>query len=266
LEANVVQVLSGAHTHPALQPLWTSYKELVGLSGEHRIAALNDRAKAIKLENCFRQALSFQSAQGSGKAIDYEWAIAGAKGSVPAYIDTRLAGRDGDHDLLNALIWLNFPKTKACLNRLQAEEIAPLRGAESGLRSTRRDQITLFDENGAILLTQVDDLVELLESRDWQGLFVTRRAELLAKARLIVFGHGLLQKCLSPFKAMTARVWVLPLPTDSPLALVDESLATSLGACWPTWPKRLLPIAGWPEWSEQPQDEAFYRDRSVFRG
>jgi hypothetical protein len=266
LEVDLARVLPGEHAHPALQPLWTSYHELVGLSGERRIAALNDRAKAVNLENSFGQPLSFRLAQGSGKATDYEWAIAGAKGSVPAYIDTRLAGRDGDHDLLNALIWLNFPKTKACLNRLQAEEIAPLRGAESGLRSTRRDQITLFDENGAILLTQVDGLVELLESRDWQGLFVTRRPDLLAKARLIVFGHGLLQKCLSPFKAMTARVWVLPLPSASSLALVDESLATSLGACWPVWPKRLLPIAGWPEWSAQSQDEAFYRDRSVFRG
>jgi Protein of unknown function (DUF3025) len=265
LEVDLAQALPAAHAHPALHPLWTSYCELARLSGEHRIMALNERADAVKLENSFGQALRFQSAQGSGKAVDYEWAIAGAKGCVPAYIDTRLAGRDGDHDLLNALIWLNFPKTKACLNRLQAEEIAPLRGAESGLRSTRRDQITLFDENGAILLTQDHGLVDLLERRDWQGLFVTRRSELLAQARLIVVGHGLLQKCLCPFKAMTARIWVLPLTVASPLALVDETLAISLSANWPVWPKRLLPIAGWPDWSEQLQDETFYQDRSVFR-
>ncbi len=251
--------------HLALQPYFESFDALIKLDAEQRVASLNKLAQELKLQNSFDQALRFRTPRVGAKATDYEWAIAGANGFEPAFIDTRTFGHDGHHDLLNALVWLRFPKTKACLNRLQAREIAPLIGQESGLRSARRDQITLFDENGAILLTQDESLVAALIARDWQGLFVQKRSDLIRQASLHVVGHGLLQKCLSPFKSMTARVWVLDLPADADLASVDECLAASLCAAWPTWTKRLLPIAGWPTWSDEVQDEAFYSDQTVFR-
>ncbi len=251
--------------HRALLPYFESLDSLIQLDGESRVAAINALAMERKLQNSFDQALRFRTSQGGVKATDYEWAIAGANGLEPAYIDTRIDGHDGQHDLLNALVWLRFPKTKACLNRLQALEIAPLIGQGSSLRSARRDQITLFDENGAILLTQDESLVAALNARDWQVLFYQKRSDLIQHASLHVVGHGLLQKCLAPFKSMTARVWVLPLPADTEFEKVDEHLAASLRAAWPVWTKRLLPIAGWPLWSDQVQDEAFYSDQTVFR-
>jgi Protein of unknown function (DUF3025) len=251
--------------HRALLPYFESFEALIGLDAERRVASLNSLAQQIELQNSFDQALSFRTSRGGLKATDYEWAIAGANGLESAYIDTRISGPEGEHDLLNALVWLRFPKTKACLNQLQAQEIAPLIGRQAGLRSTRRDQITLFDENGAILVTQNESLEAALNARDWQGLFLQKRSNLIRDASLHIFGHGLLQKCLSPFKAMTARVWVLHLPPDAKLASIDECLAASISAAWPTWTKRLLPIAGWPGWSDEVQDQAFYSDQKVFR-
>lgn len=251
--------------HLALQPYFESFDALIKLDAEQRVASLNTLAQKIKLQNSFDQALRFRTSRGGVKATDYEWAIAGSQGLEPAYIDTRIVGHDGQHDLLNALCWLRFPRTKACLNWLQAGEIAPLIGQESGLRSARRDQITLFDENGAILLTQDESLVAALNARDWRALFLQKRSQLIEHSSLHIVGHGLLQKCLTPFKSMTARVWVLNLPADTELATVDECLAANISAAWPTWIKRLLPIAGWPGWSYDVQDEAFYSDRKVFR-
>jgi Protein of unknown function (DUF3025) len=251
--------------YPALLPYFESFAALKALDAEHRLDALNGLARENNLCNYFEQPLIFQGAEGPMKATEYEWAIAGAQGQESAYISTRLTDTDGDHDLFNALIWLRFPKTKAFLNRLQAEEIALARAGEARTRSTRRDQITLFDENGAILVCKDAELIERLEARDWSGFFVDRRDRLLKQAGLHIFGHGLLQKCLSPFKSMTARVWVLGLPREASSHVVDEALAASLAVTWPDWPKRLLPITGLPGWGTGPQDPNYYLDRSVFR-
>ena len=55
-----------------------------------------------------------------------------------------------------------------------------------------RDAITVFDENGA-LLDAPPALWEALLARDWPRLFVDLRP-LWAQARLVIFGHALLEK------------------------------------------------------------------------
>ena len=116
---------------------------------------------------------------------------------------------------------------------------------------------SLFDENGA-LLQAPQPLVDALQARDWNTLFVTRRA-LWAEARLRLFGHALLEKLNSPRKAITAHVWVLP-------EAADESLPQLITPeRWSARPFLPLPVLGVPGWWPGNEDAAFYADTDVFR-
>lgn len=163
--------------------------------------------------------------------------------------------RDNLHDLFNGLMWLSHPKTKRRLNALQAAELD--RRGNSGARGSLRDALTLFDENAAILQAPAD-LVEALRRRQWRALFVERRQQ-WQSARLILFGHALLEKLMQPRKAITAHVWVIE-------DLTDDTLAASLD------PARLaakdflpLPVLGVPGWWPDNTAADFYDDADVFR-
>ncbi|HEY6644312.1 DUF3025 domain-containing protein [Povalibacter sp.] len=163
--------------------------------------------------------------------------------------------RDNPHDLFNGLMWLAWPRTKRRLNLLQAEQLA-LRGS-SGPRGTLRDALTLFDENAAMLQAP-EELVDALRRRDWHTLFVTRR-EQWQSARLMVFGHALMEKLLQPRKAITAHVWVVGQLTDDALT---ASLTTERLLARPFLP---LPVLGIPGWWSANEEPGFYDDAAVFR-
>src|SRR5262245_48394603 len=57
--------------------------------------------------------------------------------------------RDNAHDLFNGVMWLGYPRTKRCLNELQAQELE--RFGSRATRGALRDALTVFDENAAIL-------------------------------------------------------------------------------------------------------------------
>lgn len=172
--------------------------------------------------------------------------------------------RDNLHDLLNGLCWWTFPATKRCLNRLQAAELA--RMGVQAVRGPVRDALTLFDENAA-LLQAPDALWDALQARDWTRLFVDLRP-LWAQARLVLFGHALVEKLVSPYKAITAHVFIARVPHD----LADD---------WATWDRWLagqlqpgglagkpftpLPVLGVPGWWAANETPAFYDDTQVFR-
>jgi hypothetical protein len=169
--------------------------------------------------------------------------------------------REDLHDFFNGLVWLHFPLAKRCLNALQATEIA--RAGVGAVRGPLRDALTLFDENGAVLDAPAA-LWEALLARDWQRLFVAERA-LWREARLLVFGHALLEKLSSPRKPMTAHV--LRAPGASPsIAIDDARIAHALD---PTHlvskPFAPLPVLGVPGWWAPNEAPAFYDDTDVFR-
>jgi hypothetical protein len=171
--------------------------------------------------------------------------------------------RDNLHDFFNGLVWLAFPETKRRLNELQASEID-----RNGVTSTRgpvRDALTLFDENGA-LLDAPAALWKALSARDWHTLFVTQRA-LWSEARLIVFGHALLEKLIAPRKAHTAHVLLMPAPQGGlPAAPDDRALARSLDAEYLAQkPFVPLPVLGVPGWWADNAVPDFYDDPKVFR-
>jgi hypothetical protein len=209
-------------------------------------------------------------------------------GEVP----TRISGQGERHDLYNAIVWLTFPLAKARLNALQTDRqrssrdrLAPSKPSESsesselnrpqagraahGAGSQRgplRDAATLFDENAAIWIGLDASFEAALRAFDWQDLFMRRRAQLSESVRLMVFGHALLEKLESPYKAVTAHAWPLRLSIDASVAEIDRALSLALDA------DRLntralcpLPVMGFPGWCAANADPSFYDDLAVFR-
>jgi hypothetical protein len=170
--------------------------------------------------------------------------------------------REGLHDFFNALCWMRFPQVKTKLNQLHAAELAGA-GATPLLRGPVRDALTVFDENAAFLLAP-QSLWDALESRDWHRLFVELRP-LWQKTRLVLFGHALLEKLVSPRKPITAHVYIAH-PAINSIADLDAWVAADLSASkLASKPFAPLPVLGVPGWWPENEDFSFYDDRLVFR-
>ena len=173
----------------------------------------------------------------------------------------RVPTRDNLHDFFNGLVWLRFPHTKRRLNQLQAQAIAA-QGVQA-VRGPLRDALTVFDENGAVLQAP-EPLWEALRVRNWQALFVDLRP-LWREARLLLFGHALLEKLVSPRKPMVAHVYQAPLAINS-IAELDAWLAQDIDTQrWAGKPFSPLPVLGVPGWWPANEDAVFYADPLVFR-
>ncbi|MBY0409708.1 MAG: DUF3025 domain-containing protein, partial [Burkholderiaceae bacterium] len=96
------------------------------------------------------------------------------------------------------------------------------------------------------------------------ALFVDLRP-LWNEAHLVLFGHALLEKLVSPRKSMVAHVYQAPQAIKK-IAKIDEWLAQSVDPqVWAAKPFAPLPVLGVPGW--WPCNEAldFYDDVRVFR-
>lgn len=218
------------------------------------------------LNQCLTSPVRFVSQSSLPSGVAYEQFI----------FDTRQCPtRDGLHDFFNALYWDQFPRTKARLNQLQAEQITQLGSVTQ--RGAVRDALTVFDENGALLMAP-SELWKALIAMDWQRLFVTLRP-LWQQARLIPFGHALLEKLVQPRKPITAHVYVAQFTTkniainttNTPTELhfhhhLDAWIAADLSAeKFATKPFAPLPILGIPDWWAANEAPDFYKDDAVFR-
>jgi hypothetical protein len=191
-----------------------------------------------------------QSALPAGQA--YEQFIFDT-GTVPT--------RDNLHDFFNGLCWLRFPRTKAKLNRLQAEQIAA--AGVAPLRGPVRDALTVFDENAA-LLSAPDPLWEALLARNWRRLFIDLRP-LWQEAHLLLFGHALLEKLVYPRKPVAAHVYRAS-PAMNSIAELDAWVAQDVTAeKLAGKPFAPLPVLGVPGWWPENQNFSFYDDSLVFR-
>ena len=179
--------------------------------------------------------------------------------------------RDNLHDVFNGLVWLRFPQAKATMNRLHVQEIARLGG--NSPRGAVRDALTLFDENGALLQCP-DALWQALVAKDWQRLFVTGRP-LWQQARLVLFGHALLEKLITPRKPLVAHVYRIksgfdradcPTKNTENIANLDAIFAQHITpASMAMKPFAPLPVLGVPGWWPANEEPAFYDDAAVFR-
>jgi len=171
--------------------------------------------------------------------------------------------RDGLHDFFNGLCWQRFPLAKRRLNQLQAAELEA-----QGVRATRgavRDALTLFDEN-VVLMHAPDVVWAALQARDWLKLFVDLRDQ-WQQVHLVLFGHALLEKLVTPYKSITAHVYRVAQgidPNDD--AALDAWLVQDLQpAKLATKPYEPLPVLGVPGWWPANAERAYYDDVTVYR-
>tara|TARA_R110002073_G_scaffold313316_1_gene485162 strand:- start:2963 stop:4003 length:1041 start_codon:yes stop_codon:yes gene_type:complete len=220
------------------------------------------------------QTLQFVSQNALPEGEAYEHFI-GTTGNVPT--------RDNLHDLFNGSIWLTFPKTKAVLNHYHMLEIA--KQGISERRGRVRDTITVFDENGAVLVTADPSIGEALVDFNWQASLVMPRAKWdnpvqpddSAQAAVYIFGHALLEQLLQPRKPLCAHSIIIhvtqsffTLPLAERIRFLDDKVSEYMDTLLSkddVTPRQLapLPILGVPYfWAENAAPD-FYEDSYVFR-
>ena len=227
-------------------------------------SALNNQAQTLRFVS--------QDALPEGEAYE---SFIGTTGNIPT--------RDNLHDLFNGSIWLTFPKTKALLNYYHMLEIA-----EQGIGASRgrvRDTITVFDENGAILVAAEPSIGEALVGFDWQGSLIKPRGQWdkpkqfdeNSQAAVYIFGHALLEKLLQPRKALCAHSIVIYVTQDffaltlaERICYLDQKVADYINTLLSqpdVTPRKLspLPILGVPHFWAENADASFYENRQVFR-
>jgi len=225
------------HAHPAFAPYREAASLLATISGSPRLVPPLPRALG---------------------AVDFERRIMDAD---------ELTVRPGNlHDTVNAAVWRVFPRSKRAISGLH---VTLGSAATANGRPRRRDVLTLFDEAGALILSQRDDLRGLHEQHAWRALFVERRAEFVRDCRVILFGHGTLEQIASnPHRGLTVKALWLPVSPDVELPQVDDMLATGIarGELLFEAERRLpLPILGVPGWFRASESPDCYADLDVFR-
>jgi hypothetical protein len=186
---------------------------------------------------------------------------------------------DNWHDLLNALVWLTFPKTKAAINARHYHALMEQGVAHdiesSSERGAVRDVNTLLDESGVIVAYSNETLAGLLRDFKWQELFWQRREQVSAGMGFYLIGHGLYEKALQPYVGMTGQGLLLPVepaffawPLARRLAHLDSLLAKYLAVpeyCRSTRDLSPVPLLGVPGWAAENDNAAYYDNTAYFR-
>ncbi|HRK76936.1 MAG TPA: DUF3025 domain-containing protein [Thiobacillus sp.] len=239
--------------HPAFAPYRALIDALELARSLPALEALNAQAAARGTLQARGLPLRFCAPGDHLSARDYETHILHT-GQVPTRADTW-------HDVLNALVWLRFPRFKGALNAAHGDAIAVETDARRG---RRRDALTMLDESGVWVISRDPALSELLAGRAWHTLLWQARDRVEGEMHFVVVGHALLEKALAPYPAMTGKCLVLV--ADSPdLDAADARAAQELGAI--DSPRLLppLPVQGIPGWDPANADAAYYANQDVFR-
>ncbi|OZA30159.1 MAG: hypothetical protein B7X93_04290 [Hydrogenophilales bacterium 17-61-9] len=239
--------------HPAFAPYRALIHALALESALPSLDRLNMLAAALGTTQARGLPLQFIAPDGRLSAREYETHIL-QTGQVPTRPDTW-------HDVLNALVWLRFPRFKAALNAAHGEALIT---EINNQRGRRRDAMTVLDESGVWVISQDPHLPDLLTACAWQTLFCERRADVGSMMHFVVVGHALLEKARAPYPSMTGKCLMLNSPTLDPDA-VEQLAVSSLRAI--ESPRRLppLPIQGIPEWDAENTVNAYYANQTIFR-
>lgn len=183
------------------------------------------------------------------------------------------------HDLLNALVWLAFPKAKAAINARHYQALTDTvkndNAATHSQRGAVRDTNTLLDESGVIVVCADDELATLLRNFQWKELFWERRAQVQSRMGFYLFGHGLYEKAMRPYIGMTGQGLLLPVgqkffsfTVEQQLEYLDDLLSGYLSApehCHSTRELTPVPLLGVPGWAAENEDAAYYDNTNYFR-
>src|SRR3569832_2224682 len=209
--------------HPAFAP----YRSLVDAldlvcaqpaPGADCLDALS--AQAVRLDTRSARGLPrrFFAPGGRLSARDYETHIL-QTGQVPTRAETW-------HDVLNALVWLRFPRFKAALNAAHGSAIA---GETGPTRGRRRDALTVLDESGVWVISRDPAWPALLSERAWRPLFWDLRHAVETAMRFVVVGHALLEKQHTPNPRMTGKCLTLIAASLDPDGVEELSVRALAG-------------------------------------
>lgn len=242
------------------RPYWADYHELFARlpgDGFPGAGSLNDLLP-VGIVNRNTKPIQFVPASLLGE-VNYEKHI---------FESGQISTRENNwHDLFNAFVWCRLPTFKSAMNALHHDHLGE---EKNGRRGRVRDALTLLDESGVIVLASNRELLQALAARDWIQAFVTMRDAWQKELRIIICGHALLEKFLSPYKAVTAHALLLYAEQETAglsLPMLDSLLSDSLlsgqllGSRGNLSP---LPLMGIPGWARE-QDQVFYDDLKVFR-
>jgi hypothetical protein len=234
-----------ALSHPAFDPYRDDIVALNLAQGMPGLAALNAQATTRARVNARGLPLRFCAPARVLTAREYESGIL-QTGCIPTRVDTW-------HDVMNALVWLRYPRFKAALN---AAHVAAFAEETGSLRGSQRDALTVLDESGIWVTSADPALVPLLQQHRWAELFWTQRARVQTAMRFVVVGHALLEKLLAPYPAITGKcLFTAPgQPAETALAaVVTPAMLTP------------LPLLGIPGWDAANSSAAYYADTTIFR-
>ncbi len=224
------------------------------------IAEANQFAGSRQLSNHRGLPLRFAPQSVLPETVGYEAHIS-VTGQVPT--------RDNLHDFFNTLAWLHFPRIKQALNALHAMSFDE--PVKSGTRGRQRDAATLFDENAALFISSDEGLLDALREHRWQQVLLRKAEEFASNCDVLLFGHALLEKLVTPYKSLTAHVWTVRVDDDwwrqdqaMRRADIDRRVSASILRGFTSADFCHLPVLGIPGWWPG-QDAAFYEDTAVFR-
>lgn len=182
------------------------------------------------------------------------------------------------HDFFNALIWSKYPQSKQYCNQLHIDEIE-----QGGLhpRTKIRNNITLFDECGIIVLTSCSSVKRYFEQQDWLALFCSESSKPNSSHQApiwfentfpFIFGHAIYEMMLQPFIGLTAKALVLEVDAVTLKSLQNEHSRDKFLREYlknenifshkkPFFP---LPVLGIPGWHLAAQDREFYSNTQYF--
>ncbi len=187
-----------------------------------------------------------------------------------------VATRPGIHDRFNALVWLRHAALKRAMNARQVADIARVGPKE---RTRGQCALTHFDEAGAIVWIDGDDLVDAWNAHDWHALFATHRDAWGSRIALTVIGHALYEYAfehgeLPVAKALAVRAESREIARRSECTLiasrpdserrVAEAIAASRLLADPQ-ELRPLPFAGIPGWHAEAASREFFATMPCFR-
>ncbi|MDH5473736.1 MAG: DUF3025 domain-containing protein [Gammaproteobacteria bacterium] len=175
------------------------------------------------------------------------------------------------HDFFNAMVWLTFTKTKSYLN--ERHYFAALEREPGSNRSVLENAITLFDECGIIIISDDEQLLDMIRQHQWKDLFYHHKDQFNKNIFCYVFGHAIYEKALAPYIGMTCQALLIN-STDlihscrnNQLTEIDDFLAHY-------WRNHCIqssddlnafPVLGIPGLHKDNNNESFYENRDYFR-
>jgi Protein of unknown function (DUF3025) len=171
------------------------------------------------------------------------------------------------HDFFNAMVWLGFPDIKKTLNELHYQTS---HSREAGTnRSSLENAIALFDECGLIIISDQQDLLDLIRNHQWHEIFFDQKDAFDKHIRCITFGHAMFEKALNPYIGMTAHAVLIHSSEllNKDLMTINKTVANmwKYNEIQTSRDLQPVPILGIPGWCKFEQNEVFYSNADYFR-